>query len=227
MIKFFRKIRQNLLTENKFSKYLLYAIGEIVLVMIGILLALQVSNWNKYSQDRNSERKLLTNLHKDFLENKKQFELTKSTHQTHLSSLRSISSLLPINGNKNSADSIRYFERLIRNKTFNASSSSVELIVNSNSIELIQNDTLKQLLVSWSSVLSEYQEEEDFYYKFLFEVYYPFLVKTTDLLNGGDPLKRYSTMEYQNFVIFRRGYVISIITAIEEESIESHINEII
>ena len=47
MIKFFRKIRHRLLTENKFSKYLIYAIGEIVLVMIGILLALQVNNWNE------------------------------------------------------------------------------------------------------------------------------------------------------------------------------------
>jgi hypothetical protein len=47
MIKFFRKIRQQLLAENKFSKYLLYAIGEIVLVVIGILIALQVNNWNE------------------------------------------------------------------------------------------------------------------------------------------------------------------------------------
>ena len=47
MIKFFRKIRQNLLMENKTGKYLKYAIGEIVLVMIGILLALQVNNWNE------------------------------------------------------------------------------------------------------------------------------------------------------------------------------------
>ncbi|BAO76456.1 DUF6090 family protein [Winogradskyella sp. PG-2] len=46
MIKFFRKIRQNLLSEGKTGKYFKYAIGEIVLVMIGILLALQVSNWN-------------------------------------------------------------------------------------------------------------------------------------------------------------------------------------
>jgi uncharacterized protein YlxW (UPF0749 family) len=46
MIKFFRKIRQRLLTDNKFGKYILYSIGEIVLVMIGILLALQVNNWN-------------------------------------------------------------------------------------------------------------------------------------------------------------------------------------
>jgi hypothetical protein len=46
MIKFFRKIRQKLLSENKFSKYLIYAIGEIVLVIIGILLALQINNRN-------------------------------------------------------------------------------------------------------------------------------------------------------------------------------------
>jgi NADH:ubiquinone oxidoreductase subunit 6 (subunit J) len=47
MIKFFREIRQQLLTENRFSKYLLYAIGEIVLVVIGILIALQINNWNE------------------------------------------------------------------------------------------------------------------------------------------------------------------------------------
>lgn len=46
MLNFFRRIRQKLLSESKFSKYLLYAIGEIILVMIGILLALQVNNWN-------------------------------------------------------------------------------------------------------------------------------------------------------------------------------------
>ena len=47
MIKFFRKIRQKLLVENRFNKYLLYAIGEIVLVVIGILIALQINNWNE------------------------------------------------------------------------------------------------------------------------------------------------------------------------------------
>ena len=45
MIKFFRKIRQNLLTENKFSKYLIYAIGEIILVVIGIMMALSINEW--------------------------------------------------------------------------------------------------------------------------------------------------------------------------------------
>jgi len=53
MINFFRKFRQRLLAENKFSKYLLYAIGEIVLVVVGILIALQINTWN---QGRNREQ---------------------------------------------------------------------------------------------------------------------------------------------------------------------------
>lgn len=55
MIKFFRKIRQKLLSENKFSNYLLYAMGEIFLVVIGILIALQINNWN---DDRKEQKEL-------------------------------------------------------------------------------------------------------------------------------------------------------------------------
>ncbi|MBW2938089.1 hypothetical protein KXJ69_08220 [Aureisphaera sp. CAU 1614] len=51
MIKFFRKLRQKLLAENKFSKYLLYAVGEIVLVVVGILIALAVNNRNNQRLD--------------------------------------------------------------------------------------------------------------------------------------------------------------------------------
>jgi hypothetical protein len=51
MIKFFRKIRQNLLLEGKTGKYLKYAIGEIVLVVIGILIALQINNWHDHRKE--------------------------------------------------------------------------------------------------------------------------------------------------------------------------------
>jgi hypothetical protein len=69
MIKFFRKIRQNLLTENKFSKYLLYAIGEIVLVVIGILIALSINNWNEERKLKSVEIKILQDLKNDIQEN--------------------------------------------------------------------------------------------------------------------------------------------------------------
>ncbi len=54
MLNFFRKIRQRLLSENKFSKYLIYAIGEIILVVIGILIALQINNWNEKRKEKES-----------------------------------------------------------------------------------------------------------------------------------------------------------------------------
>ncbi|MFH4967884.1 DUF6090 family protein [Gaetbulibacter sp. M240] len=47
MLKFFRNIRKRLLSESKFRNYFLYAIGEIILVVIGILIALQINNWNE------------------------------------------------------------------------------------------------------------------------------------------------------------------------------------
>lgn len=62
MIKFFRRIRQKLLSENKFSKYLVYALGEIVLVVIGILIALQINNWNEDRKNAIEEKAILENL---------------------------------------------------------------------------------------------------------------------------------------------------------------------
>ena len=62
MIKFFSKIRQNLLNEGKTTKYLKYAIGEIVLVVIGILIALQINNWNEQRKQNHNLRELYSNL---------------------------------------------------------------------------------------------------------------------------------------------------------------------
>ena len=65
MIKFFRRIRYRLLNGNNFSKYLLYAIGEIILVVIGILIALQINNWNEDRKAQKAQRSLLINLYKN------------------------------------------------------------------------------------------------------------------------------------------------------------------
>ena len=61
MLRFFRTLRQKLLSENKFSKYLLYAIGEILLVVIGILIALQVNNWNEERKENKTLISILKN----------------------------------------------------------------------------------------------------------------------------------------------------------------------
>lgn len=68
MIKFFRHIRKSLLMENKTSKYFKYAIGEVILVVIGILIALQINNWNEERMNHETAMYLLSSLNGD-LEN--------------------------------------------------------------------------------------------------------------------------------------------------------------
>ena len=62
MLRFFRTLRQRLLAENRVSRYLIYALGEIALVMIGILLALQVNTWNEERKFKSSQIELLEDL---------------------------------------------------------------------------------------------------------------------------------------------------------------------
>lgn len=69
MIKFFRKIRQQMLSENKFSKYLLYAIGEIVLVVIGILIAVSINNWNSNRKQQQEIQQLFRAFEQDLITN--------------------------------------------------------------------------------------------------------------------------------------------------------------
>ena len=74
MIKFFRHIRQNLIMENKTSKYLKYAIGEIILVVIGILIALQINNWNEQRKLKMNEKDLYSRIILDLQVDEKKLE---------------------------------------------------------------------------------------------------------------------------------------------------------
>ena len=77
MINFFRKIRQKLLSENRFSKYLIYAIGEIILVVIGILIALQLNTLQVEKKNREIEKVLLKNVKKDLESDIQEFKNVK------------------------------------------------------------------------------------------------------------------------------------------------------
>jgi Family of unknown function (DUF6090) len=76
MIKFFRHIRKDLIQSNKTGKYIKYAIGEILLVVIGILIALQINNWNESSKNNNLETNYLTRIYKDLENDLIQFNTT-------------------------------------------------------------------------------------------------------------------------------------------------------
>jgi len=97
MIKFFRQIRQKLLSENKFSKYLIYAIGEIILVVIGILIALQVNNLNQEKKSSEQIDLLLNNLVEEV---KQDIETLKSSAKLNEFQSNSLAQILKITGTK-------------------------------------------------------------------------------------------------------------------------------
>ena len=96
MIKFFRHIRKQLLAKSKFSKYLLYAIGEIVLVVIGILIALQINNWNENRKEQKKTSAYLAMLSDEIQTNLKRLdrstEMAKAHREYNLNTLKELNS---------------------------------------------------------------------------------------------------------------------------------------
>ena len=145
MIKFFRKIRQNLLMENKSGKYFKYAIGEIALVVIGILIALQINNWNENRKERLLERKVLNEIITDL-------EISKADLENDINSLNRINAQaerLKDNLIKKEGiyDSIKSdMRRTSRSSQFSPRTSGYENL-KSIGISLISNDSLRKDIV--------------------------------------------------------------------------------
>src|SRR5210317_1676767 len=100
MIKFFRKIRQNLLTENKFSKYLLYALGEIFLVVIGILIALSINNWNEGRINKIKEQEYLEGIKTDLQSDLKYIDLLLPNYKSRMQRYATLDSLVKVRSPK-------------------------------------------------------------------------------------------------------------------------------
>jgi len=215
--------------KNKTGKYLKYAIGEILLVMIGILLALQVSNWNSDRKDRISERKLLDNIHRDFIANKVNFDSLKVFNYRNVAALDSMIDLFPIDGDSGKLKTFWEYNKNIEDIRYNAYSSTVETVISSNSLELIENEELQGYLMSWKDVLLDFQEEENSYHRMMNNDYWPNILEIFDysLKDSDMNSTAMSSIIFQNIVMNRRNYIRNVIRAFEEESIDNHINQII
>ncbi|MFH6768277.1 DUF6090 family protein [Gaetbulibacter aquiaggeris] len=165
MIKLFRNFRQNLLNEGKTSKYFKYAIGEIVLVVLGILIALQINNWNQNRMNKQNEKLILKELHKEFISNKTQLDTVIFINKRSFQSVKYVKSKLPIDIEKVNLDSLAFHLYFMGyTNTFNPSNGVTKALMNSSTFNLISNDELRQLLICWDDVVIDYQEEEIYAY---------------------------------------------------------------
>ena len=163
MIKFFRKIRQNLLTENKFSKYLIYAIGEIILVVIGILIALSINNWNEKSKNKKQEKHVLLQLKEEYKENLTELDLKISMRKEMLDASSRLLAYYDNTELWTVADSVASdFTLTFYTPTFNPVIGVTSELLSSGKLYIIENNKLKLMLTNWTGVSSrliEYEED--------------------------------------------------------------------
>lgn len=161
MIKFFRNIRRRILGENRISKYLLYAIGEIVLVVIGILIALQINTWNEERKARVDEELYLNRLISENQQDVEAFDVQIEFLEKGVESVELFSDALK---NSNASDSAVVLAAHNYNTygsilpAFNSSRSTFDDLSSTGNLQVISNKKLREQLVRHYAEIDQTKE---------------------------------------------------------------------
>jgi len=210
MIPFFRKIRKKMADDNRPLKYMRYAIGEILLVVIGILIALQINNWNEDKKERVTEQKLLNALHEDLLVNmdrlNKDIVLEQRSIQQATKIIKHLDERKPYDP---SLDLI--FKEALFSPDITISKSSYESI-KFKGIDIIQNDSIQRSIINlydvvYSNLIAETVRLEDQLWpsSVLPMIHKHFRVE----INGNKPTDYNALLDdttFKNMVIHRTGF---------------------
>ena len=158
MIPFFRKIRKKMADDNKPLKYMRYAIGEIVLVVIGILIALQLNNWNEQSKIGRSIDSNLIILKQNLLEDQTQLENLKQSMITNIhsadSSMLQMKTLIPVD------NSIKKFMlTLMHEYRFSPNTNAIETLTQSNEVPVLSTE-LRTAILDYYALIERTKERE-------------------------------------------------------------------
>ncbi len=174
-----------MLMERKTGKYFKYAIGEIILVVIGILIALGINNWNEKRKIKNTEVEILQNLETEL--NSNLVELIAINEQ-HKKELEDGVYLLHLFGTDISNISELKLDSLISNAlsgfSFEAKDGYINSLISSNKIDYIQNSELKSYISSFESMVLDANQEDGFVRRLLNERFWPETDGKLSALNG-------------------------------------------
>ncbi len=142
MLLLIKDMKRKLIENNKFSNYLIYAIGEIFLIVMGILIALQIDNWNNEKVDRENERKTYQNVKSQVQEDMKALSEVIDYNAMYLGQYEKANQYILTN-NRNAIDTLAYYAmNLSQFSDFHRSANIYETLVNSGDIKLIKNDSI-------------------------------------------------------------------------------------
>jgi len=158
MIKFFRKIRQSLLSENKFSRYLIYAIGEIILVVIGILIALQINNWNELKSEQEIEKTYMKNLLEDLQDDLVIYDNFHKSNQEIYALIDSIIPGIKSENRKNNVSKLAYWTRMVTIKwdIIHPVERTYEQMKSSGQLRLIKQEEVANAISKYYNSISEF-----------------------------------------------------------------------
>lgn len=163
MLKFFRGIRRKLIKEGKFKNFLIYSVGEILLVVIGILLALQLNNWHENKKNRDQEKVILTNL---LIEQELNLQQLHEKIMGCRERIKNDSLILQqtkiTDLNIDEEELLRMLSINVYPITFDPSNGTIVDILNSGKIDLISSKQLRAAISEWESNLSEVKEAEKY-----------------------------------------------------------------
>ena len=185
MITFFRNLRRSMLSSSSLGKYLFYAIGEILLVVIGILIALKINNWNQFRQDRAEEKRIYTSI-SDEIEGLTW--LANRGHQTYMDIVDATESLLSVvnHPSKNiSDDSLSYLISIATSRWMfgvNNLNNIYDALAASGELKYIQSDQMRTSLMELDREIQLLSVYEGFQTSFLYEQLYPYFNKEIDAL---------------------------------------------
>lgn len=161
MIRGFAAIRRRLLAENRFTRYLAYAAGEIVLVVIGILIALQINNWNDARKDRARELGYLHNIREDVGANIREMDAYLATRQQGIEAAQRILAHFdgkPIeDASAFNADSISIYNW----RRFYLGDNTYQELIGSGNFALLSNPAIKDGLLDIEAMYRKLKGEED------------------------------------------------------------------
>lgn len=160
MIKFFRNIRQNMIKENRVSKYILYAIGEIILVVIGILIALQINNTNESKKQRSRELHYLSNLKTDLKLNIAHLDSYIATREKAINSANTIIEHYEGKPIEDLEEFNVHTVNIYTWQKFTQINNTFQELMNSGNLALISNDSIKNILLNMESLYSMLKNEE-------------------------------------------------------------------
>jgi NAD kinase len=164
MFRFFSKIRYHLAAENRVAKYLRYAIGEILLVVIGILIALQVNNWNEQRKNKLVEQQLLKALLTEFNANLATLDTTIKINDSNIKNSISLGQYtgptLPAFDEKELSQLMVGIFKV--ESRFSPSQGTVQEIINSGKLSFLSDAKLRKALSDWQSTLEKVKRQEDY-----------------------------------------------------------------